>query len=366
MFKIKKLHIFFFLFFTAISLPALSEVRLPEIPSKNKPLSISLQTEFFRTQANYISFGQYADLAEDDFFQYISFRPSLSYSPFKHYINFKLFANGFYAGSKKGDLEYQLPFRPSMVGASASFYHKIKTLFIGLELRGGMPLYKNFQSDTEIIVGNGAYFAEPNLWFIFQPSKMFHIYNRNSFRWRSAGLSSLVFSSVGGIIESKFISVGLALDTFFSLIIFDNFSNQPEQRLSLLKTANASSQKFYSVNPSVVSGTAWTEFKFKPFFATLYVNLDTIGENYAKGFSLGLITKFKWGSQASFIDKKRKNNSYLNFTGLEEEEEEPSPRQKEKSDYFEEEDDSSLFLPKENSKNMNKELRDELNLLTED
>ena len=365
MFRIKKLHIFFFLVFITISLPALSEVRLPEIPSTSQPLSISLQTEFFRTQANYISFGQYADLAEEDFFKYISFRPSLSYSPFKHYISFTFFANGFYADSKKGNLEYQLPFSLSMAGAGVSFYHKINTSFIGLELRGGIPLYKNFQSATEIIVGDGAYFAEPGLWFIFKPSKVFHIYNRNSFRWRSSGLSSLVFSSLGGVIESEFISAGLALDAFFSLIIFDSFSSQPEQRLSLLKTANASSQKFYSVNPSVISGTAWTEFKFKPFFATLYVNLDTIGENYAKGFSLGFITKFKWSSKTSFIDKKRKSKSYLNFTDLGGEEEEPSPRQKEESDYFEEEDDNSLF-PEENSKSMNQELKDELNLLTED
>ncbi|MCZ0932570.1 MAG: hypothetical protein OXJ52_05400 [Oligoflexia bacterium] len=367
------------LFFITISFSALSEVRFPEIPSKSQPLSVQLQTEFFRSQANYTTFGQYVDLPENDFFQYIAFHPTVSYSPFKRYISFSLFANSFFAKSPK----HLLPFQVSLAGAGASFYHKIKTLFIGLELRGGFPLYKNFQnyqkpnkeiiigegdySEDPIVVGDGAYFAEPGLWLIFQPSKIFHIYNHTAFRWRSAGLSSLLFASLGGVLESEFITAGLSLDTFFSLFIHDQFSTQPEQRLKILKTANAGSLKFYSVNPSVLSATAWTEFKFKPFFTTLYVNLDTMGKNYAKGFSLGLVTKFRWSTKTSFIHKKRKNNDFLNFEDFDEEE--TSPQEPEEKTYFEEEDDSSLYQMEEEktkSQGMNQELKDELNLLTDD
>ena len=364
-----------------ISFSALSEVRFPDIPSKSQPLSFSLQTEFFRSQANYTSFGQYVALAENDFFQYVSFHPTLSYSPFKRYISFSLFANSFFAKSPK----HVLPFQVSLAGAGVSFYHKIKTLFIGLELRGGFPLYKNFQnyqkpntevtvgdgsySEDPIVVGDGAYFAEPGLWLIFKPSKIFHIYNHTSFRWRSAGLSSLLSSSLGGVLESEFITAGLSFDTFFSLFIQDQFSNQPEQRTAILKKANAGSLKFYSVNPSVLSTTAWAEFKFKPFFTTLYVNLDTIGQNYAKGFSIGLMTKFKWSTKTSFIHRKRKSNSFLNLDDFDEKEtnrQEPT----EKS-YFEEEDDSSLLETEKQeekleSKNINQELKDELSLLTDD
>ena len=367
------------LFFIATSFFALSEVRFPEIPSRSQPFSIKLKTEFFRSQANYTNFGQHIDLPENDFFQYIAFHPTLSYSPFNRYISFNFFANSFFASSPK----HLLPFKVSLAGAGVSFYHKINTLFIGLEFRGGFPFYKNFHnyqkpnkeiiigegdySNDPIVVGDGAYFAEPGLWLIFQPSKIFHIYNHTAFRWRSAGLSSLLFTSVGGVLESEFITAGLSLDSFFSLFILDEFSTQPEQRLKVLKTANASSLKFYSVNPSVLSSTAWTEFKFKPFFTTLYVNLDTMGQNYAKGFSLGLVTKFQWSTKSAFIDKKRKNNDFLNFDSLDEEEN--SPQKPEEKTYFEEEDDSALLEVEEektNSQDMNQELKDELNLLTED
>ncbi|MCY4321580.1 MAG: hypothetical protein OXC37_04160 [Bdellovibrionaceae bacterium] len=346
------------------SFSVLSEIRFPEIPSKNKPFSISLQTEFFRTQSNYTNFGQYIALNESDFFQYVSFHPSLSYSLSKHYISFSLFAESFFAGSKKEDFEYRVPFKLSIVGLGFNFYHKVKTLFIGLELRGAFPLYTNFQSPTEIIVGDGAYFVEPGLWLIFRPSKTFYIYNRNTFRLRTGGLSSLLFSSLGGVIQTEFIETGLSLDSFFSLLIYDQFSSQPNNRLEILKTANAGSFKFYSVNPSVLSGTAWTTFKFKPYSISFYANLDSIGQNYAKGFTLGLMTKFKWGQRSSFIKEKRKKNMYLNF-------EEPTKKTIRKKPvkemYFEEEDDPAIFIEdKKKIKKINQELKDELNLLTEE
>ena len=277
-----------------------------------------------------------------------------------------------------------LPFQVSSAGAGLSLYHKIKTLFIGLEFRSGLPLYKNFQnyqapytaitlknaenSKDSIVVGDGAYFTEPGLWLIFQPSKIFYIYNRTAFRWRSAGLSSLLFSSLGGVVESEFITAGLSLDTFFSLFFYDHFGAQPEQRLKLLKAGNAGSLKFYSVNPSVLSATAWSEFKFKPFFTTLYVNLDTIGKNYAKGFSIGWITKFLWSTKSSYMHKKRKSNSFFNFDDMEGEDKIQEP---EKRTYFEEEDDSALFNQQTEeetpiSPDMNQELKEELNLLTDD
>ena len=378
-----------FLSSLSMSFSALAEVRFPEIPSKNQPLYLSLQTEFFRSQANYTNFGQHVDLSDNDYFQYVSFNPILSYSPFKHYISFSLFANSFYASSGKKDKQHVLPFQVSAVGAGFKLFHKFKSLFFGFELRGALPLYKNFEnyqkpavdllqgqghgvaSENPIVVGDGAYFVEPSLWLIFRPSKTFYIYNHTAFRWRSTGLSSLLISNLGTVLKSKFISAGLSLDTFFSLFMLDHFSNQKDSRLDILKTGNAGSLKFYSVNPSAISATAWSEFNFKPFFTTLYVNLDTIGDNYAKGFTLGLVTKYRWSTQRSFIHKKRKRNNFLDFEFSNEEENfNPEPKEQ---DYFEEEDDTSLDYEEEYSRKrkkpkerLNNELRNELNLLNED
>ena len=64
-----------------LSFPVLSEISFPEFPSRNKPLTIRLQTEFFQTSANFINeWNKYQDLKittkkEENFFQYIAFKP---------------------------------------------------------------------------------------------------------------------------------------------------------------------------------------------------------------------------------------------------------------------------------------------------
>ena len=130
-----------------LSAPALSEISFPEFPSKNKPLIIKLQTEFFQSNANFIhEWNRYQDLKassqkEENFFQYIAFKPKISYSPLSQYISFDLFADSFYASSRNLGVERQLPFRPSLAGVGLRYYHKIKQLYSGFELyRSGLRI----------------------------------------------------------------------------------------------------------------------------------------------------------------------------------------------------------------------------------
>ena len=155
-----------------------------------------------------------------------------------------------------------------------------------------------------MIVGNGAYFVEPGLWFLVQPSQMFYIYLNTAFRYRSLSLSGLLLNKLGGVLKTPNIDVGLSIDSFFS-VLSDGFTNQPEQRLSFINKVNGGSYRFYSVNPSVfLSWTAWMELKFKPVSTKFYFHLDTLGQNYAKGFSCGIITQLKWHTKSSIADRR--------------------------------------------------------------
>ncbi len=354
--KMRKLT--FYIAFIGLSLPALAELRFPEIPSKNQPFAFKLQTEYFQTHANYEALGQYKNLPDKNYFRYIAFHPSLSYSPFPLYINFEIFANSFYGSSQTQNVRRELLFKPTAAGAGVKIFHKIKTAYIGGEFRGGIPLYSSFQqTPNEIIVGDGAYFVEPGIWLLFQPSEKFYIYLNSAFRYRFFHLSSLLFARLGGVLQfTPHVDAGMAIDSFFSLLA-DEYSSQPEQRRSLLKKANAGSYKFYSVNPSVfLSWAAWTELKFKPLFTKIYFHLDTLGQNYAKGFSLGLSMKLKWSAKSSIVDRRSGIRFDFNEENSSFDPEEESRSKKSRS-YFEEEEDPY------GEKNLNEELKQELDSL---
>jgi len=348
-----------------------------EPPSFKKSFDLSLQTEFFRSHSNYTNWGEYSNLPEDHSFQYILFKPEVSYSPFNgQAVRLSTFAETFYASSQTSRIEKQLPFKLSALGGSLDFYHKVQSLFIGLKFTGAYSFHsllfnENTKTFTvsdikapplpqEIIVGENAHYIEPSLHFIFKPNPYFYIYNRNAFRYRMNGLSSLAFSDLGVIAESENISGGFSLNTFFSLAFLDSFSNDPQKRHQALKTNNAGSYKFYSVNPSVISGTAWLSFKYSLFDTKFYLNIDTLGKNYGKGLSLGLITRLKFQKdEDSFLEKKREKNRYMDFDSKDLP---VKSKVQQNSSYFDEEEDP---YTQEEEEDPTTELRQELKLLSE-
>ena len=331
-----------------LSLTAISEpIYVPKKPSKKK-LSMELKTEFYRSNSNYTEYLKYNDLPDDNQFQYFGFHPSIHYSPFSNYMNFHIFSENFYASSKTSNINRDV-FRPATVGGGISFHHKFKNLYAGIELRGGVPLYGNFQSTDEMIVGDGAYFIEPGLSFLFQPSKMFYLYYNSAFRYRFFSLSSLLYNRFGGVLETQYINAGFSANFFFS-IIPDSYTQRPEERWDLTKKVNGGSYKFYSVNPSAFSVTTWLEFKYKPVSTKFYVNLDTFGKNYARGLSVGLITKLEFSTKKSFMKSKRSDRFDFgeSFDSLSDNKE---------TSHFEEEEDPY------DKEDINKELKKELNSL---
>ena len=332
-----------------LSQPALSDLSFPEIPSKNRPLSISLQTEFFRSTGNYIEWV-WDDLPDENYLQYVGFYPVFRYSPF-YYFDFQIFAKNFYAESKTQETKRNV-LRTSFIGGGVSFYHRYKTIYLGLEMKGGIPLHrKDFEGPDEMIIGDGTYFVEPGFWFLFRPTRKFYLHYNTAFRYRMSGLSSLLFNRVGGFLRTKNTDFGFFVNSFVS-VLSDN--QQRGTRLESLQKVNGGSFRFRSFNPSVLSFTFWMEFKFKPAFVKLYLDKDSFGKYYARGFNVGLITTLRWNTKPPTLKRKRKTRSF----DFDEDYEAPSSESpsKEKS-YFKEEKDPY------GKEKMNRELREELRSL---
>ena len=357
---------YFFIALIFFAGPALAHFQTVEIPSNQKPLTVSLQSELFRSQANYTKPNTYEVLPDGHFFTSVLVRPKISYSPLRHLIRFNVFMDNIYASATRPGQASPYVFYPTSVGGGVEFYHKIQTFFMGLNLLGGYPLYKDFvnQNPPQIIVGDGAYFGEVALAFLFQPVDNFQLYNRTAFRFRGSGLSSLGMFNLGGVLDSPYISAGLSVDSFVSIFKLDNYSGQEDFRHGLLVTSNAGSFKFYSVNPSVISFTGWVDFKYNVFKTKLYLNLDSWGKNYAKGLSLGLIAQWTWNtaSRKSFLEKK-KNRDFGLERVLSPNRQKAPPA--ESSSYFKEEQDPYLEPSPSKKKPINSELQEELELLNE-
>ena len=363
--KLSSCILFPFIFFCVSPVAlALSTARFPEFPSKNKPLSVQIQTEFYRSNSNYAgarvnSLGDYDPLPKENYFEYFAFHPSVRYYPLPHYMSFELFANSFYASSKTLNTNRSV-FRPTVLGGGVSVYHKFKKLYTGFELRGGYPLVGNFQNANELIIGDSSYFVEPGVWLLFQGSKFFYLYYNLSFRYRIFSLSSVLFNRLGGVLQTQYIDAGFSIDTFTS-VLDDQFTLQPEKRWNLLKHVNGGSFRFYSVNPYLLSLTTWMEFKFQPLFATLYFNGNTFGDRYARGLTFGVMTKLKWSTKSALMDRKRKPIKYdfedLDSSFRKESDPEDSDSSSKEKSYFEEEEDPY------SNKNINNELKKELNSL---
>ena len=320
------------------------ELRFPDTPSKNKPLSIGLNTQYLRTHSNYYELWKYDNLAKNNFFQYIAFRPQISYSPLSSYFNVSLFANSYYGSSKSLGLA-RSAFRVKVLGGGLSFFHKLNTTYMGVELRGGLP-FKN--RPNEILLGDDSYFVEPNLWLFFAPVNSFYVYSNLAFRYRiNPALSSFLFFRLGGVLKTKYSNGGLAINSFMSLP-----TNTQQRSISqvddLLKTVNGGSYAFYSIKPSVFDVTGWLELKLAPVFTTFYISLNTLGINYARSLSFGLNLKLKWNTKSSVL--KRKRVIKLPF-------DEVSTSSQNDSTYFEEKEDSY------NQPNMQNELQEELKSL---
>ena len=337
--------------------PQLSEAgffsNLPRLPEKGKPVSLQLQTEYYRTSGNYktpknfwMIFGEYDDLSDKNELWSLRLDPSVSYSPYR-WLTLDLFLHTLWVNTQTGGRPRDL-YQPVAAGGGFTAYKRLKSSYLAFEFKGGAPLIKIPPNTDDVVAGDGAYFAEPGLRFIFQPrSRIFYLFYSARFRYRTNGLSSLLFNTAGGVLKTDLADIGASADVFMP-VISDIYSLRAEERWRITDRVNGGSYKFFSVDPRAVSFNIWTNWNFfKPHRFTVYASFDTSGQNYARGLALGAIASIQWKTGKGRRESSRKSLEALGLEYEEAEEDEDKPRGG-KDEYFEEESDpQSPFADKE-------------------
>lgn len=325
-------HIFVLLTLLITGFTANGRELFPEIPEQKRTLRIQIQSEWYNSTANYKEFGKFSLLPHQNSFQYVTADPRIKYSPWS-WFSIELFGGFMYGMSKTYNSfknNYTIRNRPwfTSAGLGLSFHKKFQRLYFTADIKGSAPLNRFEHLTNDVVTGDGAYHIEPGLWFIYALSPHFaYLFYNTSFKYRTNKLSALSYHKLGGFIQTRYIDSGFSANVFFPLIA-DGYTDRPETRWNILKNVNGESYKFYSVNPAALSFTLWMEFKPVKFLGLqVYANLDTYGQFYGKGHTVGLMASGKWtfkSSKSRFEEElkqsKRLEEEDLN-EGLEESEE---------------------------------------------
>lgn len=332
----------YFLFFAFLSFPltllANDTSDFPRIPDQ-KILSIDIGTEFYQTSQNYTDSGLWESLKPGAYFQYIAFKPKVTFFPFRR-LSLLIKGEGMRAksfnGNERGKLLSELHLNTYAMGL-AFHNNKRKPLYISAGLTLGGPL-NQFEENTEsLVTGCGCYFVELDSLGVYDFRSLVYIFYNTKLRYRTSGLSSLWFHKAGGYFQTRRFNFGLSANFFFPLFL-DAYQHEPKKRTLVLQRVNAGSHKFYSINPMALSFTGWLELKAGLAGVALYGNIDTFGKNYAKGFTLGLLARVVFSMESD-------PSNYKNYKHLNEPEEEGEEFFSEKEDgskerdYFSEEED---------------------------
>lgn len=355
-----KNHLIAGLFILAVTCPAVQAKvsDFPEIPTQ-KTLDLSLNTEFYQSVSNYTSLGIWKALPTKAYFRYVAVQPQLTYFLLR-WLSVNAGLQGLWVEGFSGTPPAQSRFLINFYEGGLAFHPiNMESIYLSIGLKGGGPVSQLQENNDGLIVGCGCYFLEPDLWLIYNVRSLVYLFYRSRLRYRFHAISSLWFHKAGAYFRTRHINFGLSANFFFPAFR-DPKSNQVQQREVLLKRVNAGSLKFYSVNPSALSFTGWMDFRFKalaPVSLTLYGNVDTYGQSYARGLTLGLSTKLSFSMESE-------SSSYKHYEHLkppsdtdesdyfEEDESEKNPSKEEPSkdtEYFPEEEDSqdSEYFPEE-------------------
>lgn len=346
----------------AVGFKAKGKEVFPEIPEKKETLLIQVQSEWYDSISNYKELGKFSRLPHENSFQYLSADPRIKYTP-RQWFSIELFGGFMGNWSKTYNSSTNQPTNRkrwwfTSVGMGFSFHKKWQDLYFSIDIKGRAPLNR-FDNLTKLIVnGDGAFHIEPGLWIIYALSPHFaYLFYNTSFRYRTEKLSALSYHRAGGLIQTRHFDTGLSANLFFP-VISDAYTKRPETRWNVLENVNGGSYKFYSVNPAVLSFTVWANFKpAESIGLQIYGSLDTYGQAYGKGYTVGLMATKKWSFKSSSSSFKK---DLKEFERSEDEELNEESEMGDPNEELEEEDEEESE-PKKPAINI--EISDELNKL---
>ncbi|AZZ35700.1 hypothetical protein CIK05_02415 [Bdellovibrio sp. qaytius] len=251
---------------------------------------LAVDTQFYKTTANFDSGGEKVDLPFENSFQIIDVNPQLRWAMFRDF--------GVRIGGNVGSAESVDPintrnnstFNRIDVGADYQLlnYETFQTI---VDFEYSLPVEKFDTATDSSLSGNGATEIKPTLLMRMDLGS-FYPYAYVGGNFRSEGLSTLLTYGLGG--EFRFSELGLgAVVEGFSSVKDDQYTNSATRRDAITTRVNGGSKKFYSINPNSLAAEVFLNFamtewiKFKAYGGT-----DVTGSNTSQGFFVGAALNF--------------------------------------------------------------------------
>ncbi|MES2802763.1 MAG: hypothetical protein V4654_09750 [Bdellovibrionota bacterium] len=266
---------------------------------------LAVDTQFYKTTANFDSGGEKTDLAFENSFQIVDVSPQLRWGMFRD-LGVRLGGN---VGSSESvdpiNTRNNSTFNRLDVGADYRLlnYESFQTI---LDFEYSHAIEKVQTATDSSLNSNGASEIKSTLIMRLDLGS-FYPYTYIGANIRSEGLSTLLTYGVGG--EFRFSELGLgAVVEGFSSVKDDEFTNSASRRDLITTRVNGGSRKFYSINPNALAAevflnfamTEWIKFK-------AYGGADVTGSNTSQGFFVGgaLTFTLDYGSGGDDLEEQR-------------------------------------------------------------
>lgn len=259
---------------------------------KKGRFDVNVQTQFFKTEANFSSGGQKDNLAASNYLQNLEVTPTVRWELIE---DLGLIAGFNIASSESSD---QLATRKNStfnridVGADLMYwnsdYHE--SFFRLIYSKTLEPA--DFATDS-VFNSEGTNEIKPEVVFRFDFEGIYPFF-QGGLNFRSEGLSHLLTYGIGA--EARFAELGLGAAIYGRASVSDDsHTNTPGDRDIVNNRVNAGSKKYFAVNPNSTDLEVNLNFAFNQnMLLKIFGGYTLIGSNSAVGYTVGADLNFNF------------------------------------------------------------------------
>lgn len=279
--KKNKSLIFLFVLLSSMNLYAAKPYQV----FKEGQFDLDIETQYYKSTANFDADGKKTDLAIGNYYQIIDFSSALRWG-FTDDLGFKV---GFNVGNAESSnfiaTRTNSLFNRVDIGADYLLLDT-STFQMFAELMYSHSLEKVSPTTDQVLTSNGASEIKPTLYarLDFDGFYPFAYIGANV---RGEELSTLLTYGGGGEFRLESLGLGAAINGFTS-VKDDKYTNQALIRDNVLTNVNGGSKKYFSINPSLLSAEVFVNFAVvDEAFIKIYGLYDVAGSNMSQGLGGG-------------------------------------------------------------------------------
>lgn len=252
---------------------------------KEGQFDLDIETQYYKSTANFDADGNKIDLVTGNYYQTIDFSSSIRWG-FTDDLGFKA---GFNVGNAESSnfvaTRTNSLFNRIDVGADYMLLDT-STFQMFIELMYSHLLEKVSQTGDQVLTSNGASEIKPTLYARMDFDD-FYPYAYIGANRRSEGLSTLFTYGGGGEFRFENFGLGAGINGFTS-VTDDQYTHQALIRDNVTTNVNGGSKKYFSINPSSLSSELFMNFAIvDEAFIKLYAIYDVAGSNMSQGLGGG-------------------------------------------------------------------------------